>query len=104
MQSAQTEMKFCRADRPVDSVDFVLAFRPHSDLLAKNVYCIGQAGLLNVRFARLASKPAGEHTGQNTSTNKPKDEPIREFDNDQKPAGLNHRCLVVLGGPDHNTP
>ena len=28
--------------------------------------CIGQAGLRVGRFARLASKPAGEQTGQNT--------------------------------------
>ena len=32
---AQTETRFFRADRPADSVEFVLAFWPHSDLLAK---------------------------------------------------------------------
>ena len=75
---------------PAGSLDFVLAFRPHSDLFARmsilsagrnsrlcssisasfrftrqNVYCIGQADLLDGRFARPASKPAGEQTGQN---------------------------------------
>ena len=59
LQSAQKEMQFRRADRPADSVDCVLVFRPHSDLLAKmSVYCTGQADFLDGRFARLASKPA----------------------------------------------
>ena len=31
----KTEMQLFRADWPAKSVDFVLAFRPHSDLLAK---------------------------------------------------------------------
>ena len=77
---------------PAGTVDFILAFRPHSDLLARmstvsagrnsrlcssisasfrftrqNVYSIGQAGLLDGRFARPASKPAGEQTSQNIS-------------------------------------
>ena len=33
MQSAQTEMRFCRADRSAGSINFVLAFRPLPDLL-----------------------------------------------------------------------
>ncbi len=55
-------MQFCRADRPAEIVDFVLAFRPHSDLLAKistvsarPVY--STAGLLTWRVNRPASKP-----------------------------------------------
>ena len=76
--------------RPAGTVEFVLAFRPHSDLLAglstvsagrysrlcssisasfrftrQNVHCIGQADLLDGRFTRPASKPAGEQTDQN---------------------------------------
>ena len=35
-----------------------LVNRPHSDTLARKVECIGQADLLDCRFARLASKPA----------------------------------------------
>ena len=43
----------------------------HSSVLApfwftrQSVQCIGQAGLSVGRFARLASKPAGEQIGQN---------------------------------------
>ena len=81
--------------RPAGTVDFVLAFRPHSDLLARkstvsagrnirlcssisasfrftrqNDYWIGQADLLDGRFTRPASKPAVEQTGQNTYNEK----------------------------------
>lgn len=47
-------MQFCRADRLAETVDFVLALvlRPHSSLL-------------DDRFARPVSNPAGEQTGQN---------------------------------------
>lgn len=48
MQSVQTEMQFFRAGWPAESVDFVLAFRPHSGLLA-----------------RAPTVSEGEQTGQN---------------------------------------
>ena len=35
LQTAQAKMQFCQADRLADSIDFVLAFWPHPDLLAK---------------------------------------------------------------------
>ena len=35
-----------------------LVNRPYSDIIVRKVYCIGQADLLDSRFARLASKPA----------------------------------------------
>ena len=59
----KTEMQFGRVDRPAETVDFVLAFWPHSDLLAKMptvsarpVY-YSTAGLLDRRVNRPASKP-----------------------------------------------
>ena len=53
-------MQFCRADRPAESVDFVLAFRPHSDLLAKMSTISARpiystAGLLDWRVNRPAA-------------------------------------------------
>ena len=67
LQSDQTVMQFCRADRPAESVDFVLAFRPHSDLLAKMATVSARpiystAGLLDWRVNRPASKPVRTYT------------------------------------------
>ena len=63
-------MQFCRAGRPAESADFVLAFRPHSDLLAKmstvSVRLIySTAGLLDYRVNRPASKPVRTYRRSN---------------------------------------
>ena len=50
-------MQFCQVDRPAETVDFVIAFRPHSDLLAK-MYTVSAKPVYSTdRFARVASKP-----------------------------------------------
>ena len=49
------------------SIDFCSSISASCRFIHQNVFCIGQADLLDGRFARLASKPAGEQTGQDSS-------------------------------------
>ena len=65
----KSKMQFCRADRPAETVDFILAYRPHSDLLAKisNVSARpvqSTAGLLDRRVNRPASKTARTYVSE----------------------------------------
>lgn len=63
MQSAQKKIwsSVLSSRSASEPLDFVRAFRSHSDLLAKMPMESAKPG----RFARLASRPAGEKTGQN---------------------------------------
>lgn len=63
-------MQFCLVNRSAELIDFILAFRPYSHLLAKisivlarPIYLI--AGLLNWRVNRLESKLVRTYTYYN---------------------------------------
>lgn len=52
LQKTQTKMQYCQADRPAQSTDHVLLFRPHPDLFAKKSTVLARpiystAGLLD---------------------------------------------------------
>ncbi len=59
--------QFRLTNRPAESLEFILAFRPHSDLLAGASTVSARPVCRVGRFARLTSESAGEQTGQNIS-------------------------------------
>lgn len=99
MNNNKTKIKSCRADRPTRSRRLCSSISISFRFIRQNIFCIGQAGSLESRFARPVSAPAGEQTGQTQDFQEPtpsSHEP-QVFTNSQQPQVLtgSHELQVL---------